>query len=106
MVTPLVLLYMPLAAWTRFRIRHDPRSVLTLSTLFLDPKSCVFTVVRCVVHIAALEAESVPAVALDLFQDTRMVLSFGTKLALHVRTPSDVFVLIRQGLRQPLPVLI
>ena len=58
------------------------------------------------VHIAALEAESVPAVALDLFQDTRMVLSFGTKLALHVGTPLDVFVLIRQRLRQPLPIFV
>ena len=103
MVAPLILLYMPVAAGTRLCISHDPSSVLALSTLFLDPKSCVFTVVRCVVHIAALEAESVPAVALDLFQDTRMVLSFGTKLALHIWTPLDVFVLISKGLRQPLP---
>ena len=70
MVAPLILLYMPVAAGTRLCISHNPSCVLALGTLFLDPQSCVFTVVRCVVHIAALEAESVPAVALDLFQDT------------------------------------
>ena len=106
MVAPLVLLYMPMAAGTRLRISHYPLCVLALGALFLNPQPCVLTVIGSVVRIAALEAESVATVALDLFQDTRMVLSFGTKLALHVRTPSDVFVLIRQGLRQPLPVLI
>ena len=70
MVAPLVLLYMPMTAWTRLRVGHDPSSVLTLRTLFLDPKPCVFAVVGCVVCIAALEAESVTTFACDLFEDT------------------------------------
>ena len=70
MVTPLVLLYMPLAAWTSLRICHDPRSVLTLSALFLDPQPCVFTVVGSVICIAALEAESVTAVAGNFFENS------------------------------------
>ena len=37
MVAPLILLYMPVAAGTRLCISHDPRSVLALGALFLDP---------------------------------------------------------------------
>ena len=70
MIAPLILLYMLMAARTRLCISQDPRSVLTLGALFLDPRLCVFAVVWCMVHIAALEAVPVAAIALDLLENT------------------------------------
>ena len=110
MVTTAVFLDRPLTIllWAHFRVCHDPREILALRRALSFPVLVHFAVRRPVLLVTALEAERVPAEAVDhsvnisrRADSLHRILTF-----LRVGTPPNHSVVVRERLAVPSKVLL
>jgi hypothetical protein len=101
-VAPLVLLDGFPALGALLGVRHDPSYVLTLIRVFRLPTYCLLTAARSVRFLAALEAERVSALALDIADAVILVLY--TVVAALVGAPPDFLVVVCVRFAEPLVV--
>jgi len=103
-VAPLVLFNVLLALRANFSVGSDPGDVLRFGIGFLVPEAGCRAVARFMRVLTTTEAENCTALALNFVEHAAGILSLAAVLALDIRAPFDVSVVVGEGLAQPLPV--